>query len=138
MRASPYDLSDLGYEPVRIETPEGKQEYAAAQREFAERGAPLRQRLIEECERLLARRELGRRSGQPEADRLGGLAADLQLEGDRPSSFDVLRVGEGQDDRACWRRARSVPGARVVDALEDLVLLDVEPRLRARAGRRPR
>ena len=40
MRASPYDLSDLGYDPVRIETPEGKQEYAAAQREFAERGAP--------------------------------------------------------------------------------------------------
>ena len=40
--------------PIRIETPEGKQEYAAAQRGFAERGAPLRQRLIEECERLLA------------------------------------------------------------------------------------
>jgi hypothetical protein len=54
MRASPYDLSDLGYEPVRVETTEGKQEYAAAQRGFAERGAPLRQRLIEECERLLA------------------------------------------------------------------------------------
>jgi hypothetical protein len=54
MRASPYDLSDLGYEPVRVETPEGKQEYAAAQRGFAERGAPLRQRLIEECEPLLA------------------------------------------------------------------------------------
>lgn len=54
MRAAPYDLADLGYEPVRIETPEGKQEYAAAQRAFAERGAPLRARLIAECERLLA------------------------------------------------------------------------------------
>jgi hypothetical protein len=54
MRASPYDLSDLGYQPVRIETAEGKQEYAAAQRAFAGRGAPLRQRLVEECERLLA------------------------------------------------------------------------------------
>jgi hypothetical protein len=54
MRASPYDLSDLGYLPVRIETAEGKQEYAAAQRGFAERGGPLRRRLIEECERLLA------------------------------------------------------------------------------------
>ena len=53
MRAAPYDLADLGFEPVRIETPEGKQEYAAAQRRFAERGAPLRQRLIDECERLL-------------------------------------------------------------------------------------
>ena len=38
MRAAPYDLADLGFEPVRIETPEGKQEYAAAQRGFAERG----------------------------------------------------------------------------------------------------
>jgi hypothetical protein len=54
MRASPYDLTDLGYDAIRIETPEGKQEYAAAQREFAKRGAPLRQRLIEDCERLLA------------------------------------------------------------------------------------
>lgn len=54
MRASPYDLSALGYEPVRIETPEGKQEYAAAQRAFAERAAPLRRRLTEACERLLA------------------------------------------------------------------------------------
>jgi len=53
MRAAPYDLSDLGFSPVRIETPSGKAEYAAAQRAFAERGAPLRQRLIDECDRLL-------------------------------------------------------------------------------------
>jgi hypothetical protein len=52
MRASPYDLADLGVEPIRIETAEGKQEYAAAQREFAERAAPLRSRLLAECERL--------------------------------------------------------------------------------------
>ena len=52
MRASPYDFIDLGFEPVSIETPEGKQHYVAAQRRFAERGAPLRQRLIDECGRL--------------------------------------------------------------------------------------
>ncbi len=52
MRASPYDLADLGLSPVRIETPSGKQEYAAAQRAFADRAAPFRQRLIDECERL--------------------------------------------------------------------------------------
>jgi len=54
MRAAPYDLADLGFAPVRIETIDGKAEYVAAQRSFAERGAPLRQRLIEECERLLS------------------------------------------------------------------------------------
>lgn len=54
MRASPYDLADLGYSPVAVETPEGKHEYVAAQRRFAERGAPLRARLVAECERLLA------------------------------------------------------------------------------------
>jgi hypothetical protein len=54
MRASPYDLSALGYSPVRVETPEGKQQYVAAQRTFAERGRPLRSRLIAEVERLLA------------------------------------------------------------------------------------
>jgi hypothetical protein len=52
MRASPYDLTGLGYSPVRVETAEGKQEYVRAQRAFAERGAPLRQRLIDECDRL--------------------------------------------------------------------------------------
>ncbi|GGR61728.1 3-methyladenine DNA glycosylase [Nocardioides luteus] len=53
MKAAPYDLSDLGLDPIRIETAAGKQEYAAAQRSFAERAAPLRERLIGECERLL-------------------------------------------------------------------------------------
>lgn len=54
MRASPYELADLGYEPVRIETPEGRHEYAAAQRDFAHHGAELRRRLVAECDRLLA------------------------------------------------------------------------------------
>lgn len=54
MRAAPYDLADLGFEPVRIETTEGKAAYVEAQRGFAERGAPLRARLVAECERLLA------------------------------------------------------------------------------------
>jgi hypothetical protein len=53
MRASPYDLRAHGYEPVAIETAAGKAEYAAAQRGFAERGAVLRARLIEVCDRLL-------------------------------------------------------------------------------------
>ena len=46
MRASPYDLSDLGYPPVRIETAAGKAEYVAAQREFARAAQELRGRLL--------------------------------------------------------------------------------------------
>jgi hypothetical protein len=53
MRASPYDLRAHGYEPVAIETPEGKAEYVAAQRGFAERGAVLRRRLVDVCDELL-------------------------------------------------------------------------------------
>lgn len=53
MRASPYDLSDLGYEPVRIETVDGKRAYAAAQRAFAERAGVVRDRLRNQVERLL-------------------------------------------------------------------------------------
>ena len=53
MQASPYDLADLGLEPIRIETADGKQRYAARQRQFSEAAAPLRQRLIETCEGLL-------------------------------------------------------------------------------------
>ncbi|HEX5540960.1 MAG TPA: 3-methyladenine DNA glycosylase [Micromonospora sp.] len=52
MRASPYDLTALGYEPVRIETPEGRADYVAAQRAFAERATPLRARLINSVDAL--------------------------------------------------------------------------------------
>ena len=54
MRAAPYDLGELGFSPVPVETAAGKAEYVAAQRGFAERGAPLRARLVAECDRLLA------------------------------------------------------------------------------------
>lgn len=54
MRAAPYDLADLGFAPVPIETAEGKASYVEAQRGFAERAAPLRAGLAAECERLLA------------------------------------------------------------------------------------
>ena len=53
MRASPYDLSGLGYEPVPIETPAGKAMYAAGQRAFADRARPLRERLAALCHDLL-------------------------------------------------------------------------------------
>ena len=60
MRAAPYEFTGVTLDPtgepwtpVPIETPEGKAAYVARQREFSERGVPIRQRLIEECERLL-------------------------------------------------------------------------------------
>ena len=52
MRAAPYDLSGWGYEPVRIETPEGKAEYVRRQRDFARRAEPLRRRLAAALELL--------------------------------------------------------------------------------------
>jgi hypothetical protein len=54
MRASPYDLTSHGYSPVPIETQEGRAQYEKCQREFAERARPLRKRLIDLCESLLA------------------------------------------------------------------------------------
>lgn len=47
MMASPYDLADWGFEPIRIETPAGRAEYARRQRAFSERGQALRARLLE-------------------------------------------------------------------------------------------
>ena len=46
MRASPYDLTGLGYAAIAIETTAGKAEYVAAQRGFADRGQALRARLV--------------------------------------------------------------------------------------------
>jgi hypothetical protein len=61
MRAAPYDLTGWRLDPtgepwtpVPVETPEGKAEYVRLQRHFSERAAPIRNRLIAECERLLA------------------------------------------------------------------------------------
>jgi hypothetical protein len=53
MRASPYDLRELGYLPVPIETSEGKALYAAEQRAFAARGQALRRRLLETIDQVL-------------------------------------------------------------------------------------
>ena len=52
MRASPYDLSALGYRPIAVETPAGRAEYVATQRALTERAGPLRRRLIAACDRL--------------------------------------------------------------------------------------
>lgn len=46
MRASPYDVSDYGLAPVRVETPEGRRTYVELQRAAAEQSAPLRERLL--------------------------------------------------------------------------------------------
>jgi len=61
MRAAPYDFNGVvlnpsgePWTPVPIETPAGKAEYVAQQREFSERGATIRQGLIVECEGLLS------------------------------------------------------------------------------------
>lgn len=45
MRASPYDLSEYGYSPVRIETPAGRAEYVRGQSAIAEVAAELRARI---------------------------------------------------------------------------------------------
>ncbi|GEP41127.1 hypothetical protein BGE01nite_04180 [Brevifollis gellanilyticus] len=45
MRASPYDLKHLGYEPIPIETAEGRAQYELEQKALAEKAVPLRERL---------------------------------------------------------------------------------------------
>jgi hypothetical protein len=61
MRASPYDLAELGYDPVRIETDEGRAVYVTEQRAFADRAAILRARLLEVCDSV----DLDQRSSVP-------------------------------------------------------------------------
>jgi hypothetical protein len=54
MQASPYDLRSYGRPALPVETAAGKAAYVIRQREFAERAAILRTRLIEVTDRLLA------------------------------------------------------------------------------------
>jgi hypothetical protein len=53
MRASPYDLTDLGFDPITVEEPAGRAEYVRCQAVIAERAASLRAALLAWCERLL-------------------------------------------------------------------------------------
>ncbi|QCQ91219.1 3-methyladenine DNA glycosylase [Rhodococcus sp. SGAir0479] len=53
MRASPYDLSDYGYAPVPIETPQGRADYVREQIALSERASALRAQLLERCQGLL-------------------------------------------------------------------------------------
>lgn len=52
MAASAYDMREWGLEPVRVETAEGRAQYAALQRGFAAKAAPLRARLLSVVEAL--------------------------------------------------------------------------------------
>jgi hypothetical protein len=45
MEAAPYDLHALGYQPIRVETSEGRAEYVRRQRALIEQAAPLRSRV---------------------------------------------------------------------------------------------
>lgn len=65
MRASPYDLRNHGYIPIRIETAEGRREYETIQRALAAKAAVLRDRLIAGLAQVLA--PAGRDSACPEA-----------------------------------------------------------------------
>jgi hypothetical protein len=46
MRASPYDVTPYGLQPVCIEAPEGRNEYEEEQRLLSQRAAPVRERLV--------------------------------------------------------------------------------------------
>lgn len=53
MKASPYDLSEFGLEPIKIETESGRTEYREAQEAIFKKGIPVREKLIKEYEMLL-------------------------------------------------------------------------------------
>lgn len=53
MQASPYDLSEFGFEPVAVEDPAGRAEYVRRQGLIARQAAPLRSALLRRCDELL-------------------------------------------------------------------------------------
>jgi hypothetical protein len=54
MRASPYDLREIGFEPIYIETPDGRAEYVRLQRKISERARPIRHRVLAAYRRCYA------------------------------------------------------------------------------------
>ena len=54
MQATPYDLTEWGYEPVKTETAEGKNEYVRRQKDYSARAQIIRTELIEKIENALS------------------------------------------------------------------------------------
>ena len=52
MRASPYDLSEFGFSPIRVETKEGREEYVTAQRELTRLAEPVRAKVLAGYQRV--------------------------------------------------------------------------------------
>lgn len=53
MRASPYNLREIGFEPICVETAEGRAEYVRLQRKISEWARPIRRRVLAAYRRLL-------------------------------------------------------------------------------------
>lgn len=53
MRASPYNLREIGFQPICIETADGRAEYVRWQRKISECARPIRQRVLTAHRRLL-------------------------------------------------------------------------------------
>jgi hypothetical protein len=53
MRASPYQLREIGFEPIRVETADGRAEYVRFQRKIFDRALPIRHRVLAAYRRLL-------------------------------------------------------------------------------------
>lgn len=54
MQASPYDATEFGLEPIRIETEEGRKIYLESQTKIYQKSKPIRERLIHEAEKILS------------------------------------------------------------------------------------
>lgn len=57
MRASPYDIADLGFKPICIETEQGRETYRLEQQRLAQLTTPVRKRLRDACLKLLEENE---------------------------------------------------------------------------------
>jgi hypothetical protein len=77
MQASPYDVTAYGLDPVRIETREGKAEYASRQRGFSERSNVLRARVLSAIR--VAREEAAESMTFGVSDRAGDRLLDARV-----------------------------------------------------------
>ena len=95
MRASPYDVSSFGLEPVAIETPAGKAAYVAAQRLWSTRAAVLSGLVLATmpfwC--MLSRQAI----------------TDMLYVGPASSALLLIAAAVFDDDESARQRARRIP-----------------------------
>lgn len=121
MRASPYDFTAIGRQPIPIETPTGREEYERQQRRLAAKAQPLREKLAATCRTMLSLPRILAATASALALSLSGCATPTLSDDALPVVELMAARLEVAKDVAWIKRVENLP---VRDAVRERAVVD--------------